>query len=95
MVGRLATSACAGQRTSGEASGWVWWSSNRADWNPVTWILSRFLTLNQKYFVNQLIYQSVCANYFNTLKSHQSHTPTLYFLRTLHMMPSQQRWYLS
>jgi len=33
MVGRLAMSACAGQRTSGEASGWVWWSSSRADWN--------------------------------------------------------------
>ena len=26
-------SACAGQRTSGEASGWVWWSSSRTDWN--------------------------------------------------------------
>jgi len=33
MVGRLAMSACAGQRTSGEASGWVWWSSSRTDWN--------------------------------------------------------------
>ena len=26
-------SACAGQRTSGEASGWVWWSISRTDWN--------------------------------------------------------------
>ena len=26
-------SACAGQRTSGEASGWVWWSVSRTDWN--------------------------------------------------------------
>ena len=33
MFGRLAMSACAGQRTSGEASGWVWWSSSRTDWN--------------------------------------------------------------
>ena len=33
MVGRLTMSACAGQRTSGEASGWVWWSSSRTDWN--------------------------------------------------------------
>ena len=33
MVGRLAMSACAGQRTSGEARGWVWWSSRRTDWN--------------------------------------------------------------
>ena len=33
MVGRLAMSACAGQRTSGEASGRVWWSSSRTDWN--------------------------------------------------------------
>ena len=33
MVGRLTMSACAGQRTSGEASGWVWWSISRTDWN--------------------------------------------------------------
>jgi len=33
MFGRLAMSACAGQRTSGEASGRVWWSSSRTDWN--------------------------------------------------------------
>jgi len=33
MVGRQTMSACAGQRTSGEASGWVWWSSSRTDWN--------------------------------------------------------------
>ena len=33
IVGRLTMSACAGQRTSGEASGWVWWSSSRTDWN--------------------------------------------------------------
>ena len=33
MVGLLTMSACAGQRTSGEASGWVWWSSSRTDWN--------------------------------------------------------------
>ena len=33
MVGRLTMSACAGQRTSGEASGRVWWSSSRTDWN--------------------------------------------------------------
>ena len=33
MVGRLTMPACAGQRTSGEASGWVWWSSSRTDWN--------------------------------------------------------------
>ena len=33
MFGRLAMSACAGQRMSGEASGWVWWSSSRTDWN--------------------------------------------------------------
>ena len=33
IVGLLTMSACAGQRTSGEASGWVWWSSSRTDWN--------------------------------------------------------------
>ena len=33
MVGRLTMSACAGQRLSGEASGWVRWSSSRTDWN--------------------------------------------------------------
>ena len=33
MVGLLTMSACAGQRTSGEGSGWVWWSSSRTDWN--------------------------------------------------------------
>ena len=33
MVGWLTMSACVGQRTSGEASGWVWWSSSRTDWN--------------------------------------------------------------
>ena len=33
MVGQLTMSACAGQRTSGEASGWVWWSISRTDWN--------------------------------------------------------------
>ena len=33
MVDRLTMSACAGQRTSGEASGWVWRSSSRTDWN--------------------------------------------------------------
>jgi len=33
MFGRLTMSACAGQRTSGEASGRVWWSSSRTDWN--------------------------------------------------------------
>ena len=34
MFGRLAMLACAGQRTSGEASGWVWWSISRTDsWN--------------------------------------------------------------
>ena len=33
MVGLLTMSACAGQRTSGEASGWVWWSISRTDWN--------------------------------------------------------------
>ena len=33
MVGLLTMSACAGQRTSGEASGWVSWSSSRTDWN--------------------------------------------------------------
>ena len=33
MVGLLTMSACAGQRMGGEASGWVWWSSSRTDWN--------------------------------------------------------------
>ena len=33
MVGRLTMSACAGQRMSGEASGWVGWSISRTDWN--------------------------------------------------------------
>ena len=33
MVGRLPMSACAGQRLSGEASGWVRWSSSRTGWN--------------------------------------------------------------
>ena len=33
MVGRVPMSACAGQRLSGEASGWVRWSSSRTDWN--------------------------------------------------------------
>ena len=33
MVGLLTMSACAGQRMSGEASGWVRWSSSRTDWN--------------------------------------------------------------
>ena len=33
MVGLLTMSACAGQRTSGEVSGWVWWSISRTDWN--------------------------------------------------------------
>ena len=33
LVGLLTMSACAGQRTSGEASGWVWWSISRTDWN--------------------------------------------------------------
>ena len=33
MVGRVPMSACAGQRLSGEASGWVRWSSSRTGWN--------------------------------------------------------------